>query len=145
MEAMTLKPRPDSRLDSEHETKFGVVRNSLKPAISEAVFDAGHVVLHDESFGTRNEFSPSVVTRHYFKGVARWELTASAGSHDLEALINEPLDLIMEDPSILAVSDVTDCFSIVVGLASTRTGGLDLTLHKTAALVTPAARWPCIV
>ena len=45
----------------------------------------------------------------------------------------------MGDPSILAVSDVTDCNSIVVGLASTRTGSLDLTQHQIAALVARAA------
>ena len=41
-------------------------------------------------------------------------------------------------PNVFAVSNVIDCYSIVVGLASTRTGGLDLILHQTNAFVTHA-------
>ena len=46
----------------------------------------------------------------------------------------------MEDPSILAVSDVNDYNSIIVGFAPTRNGSLDITQHQTAALVSHAAR-----
>ena len=52
----------------------------------------GRSVLHEESFGTRNEFGPFVLSRHHFKEVMRWEVPASNGSHDLEDLNNEHLD-----------------------------------------------------
>ena len=64
----------------------------LKPVTSEAVFDAGHVVLREESFGTRNEFGPSVLSRHHFTEVVRCEIPASTGSHDLETRTKERLD-----------------------------------------------------
>ena len=64
----------------------------MKPVTSEAVFDAGHVVLREESFGTRNGFDPSVWSEHKFKEVVRWEIPVSNGSHDIEVLTNEHLD-----------------------------------------------------
>ena len=52
----------------------------------------GRSVLHEESFGTRNEFGPSVLSRHHFREVMRWDVPASNGNHDLEDLNNERLD-----------------------------------------------------
>ena len=61
--------------------------------------DAAHVVLHEESFGTRIEYSPSLLSIHRFKEVLRWEIPASNGGHDIEAPTNERLVLSIHPPT----------------------------------------------
>ena len=72
------------------------------------------MLLREESFGIRNKFGPSVLSKHRYREVVRWEIPAFNGCPDLEALPtsdfrfdSDPHFSVVSPPPFLVLASLT--------------------------------------